>query len=80
MPAVTREETEADAAEELLEDEVVVEDSESGPGVTDYLDMALTTARDQDMTAAELMGLFFYYAHSIAEGYRQDVINSQPPG
>lgn len=78
MPAVTRDENGTDAVEEPVED-AEFQDGERGPSVTDHLDMALTVARDQDMSAAELMGLFFYYAHSIAEGYRQDIINNQPP-
>lgn len=52
----------------------LTEEVETGPAVTDYLDMALTAASDQGMTASELMGLFFYYAHSIADGFRQDVL------
>ena len=58
----------------------VTEEVETGPAVTDYLDMALTAASDQGMTASELMGLFFYYAHSIAEGFRQDVLTQDGEG
>lgn len=52
-------------------DEEVVEDT---PTVHDYLEMALQTAGEQEMSTSELMGIFFYYAHSIAESYRQDVL------
>lgn len=48
--------------------------SEGAPTVHDYLEMALQTAGEQEMSTSELMGIFFYYAHSIAESYRQDVL------
>lgn len=45
------------------------------PSVHDYLEMALEAAGEQEMSTSELMGIFFYYAHSIAESYRQDVLD-----
>ena len=68
MPASTRTDNGAPASPGVTDADA------HGPGVTDHLDMALTVARDQGMSAAELMGLLFYYAHSVAEGYRQDAL------
>lgn len=68
MPATVR--TDHDSDEQ-------VEHSPSEHGavsVTDHLDLALVAARDQGMTASELMGVLFYYAHNVAESYRQDVL------
>lgn len=43
-----------------------------GPTVSvrQYLEMAIQTAAEQRMPTSELLGIFFYYAHSIAESYR----------
>ncbi len=72
MPATTRQDNGAEVGEDV--DEGSVGPDGAPPGVTDYLDMALTAASDQGMSASELMGVFFYYAHSIADSYRQDVL------
>lgn len=74
MPAATRTDNGAEEAEPIGEAEPTEEDGRLG--VTDHLDMAVIAAQDQGMSASELMGLFFYYAHSIAEGFRQDVLSS----
>lgn len=42
--------------------------------VSQHLDAAIQAARDGQMSTSELMGLFFYYAHSIAASYRESVI------
>ncbi|MGI9596244.1 MAG: hypothetical protein ACR2QK_08795 [Acidimicrobiales bacterium] len=55
-------------------------EGEAAPKVHDYLEMALQAAADTGMSTSELMGIFFYYAHSIAESYRQDVLNQQEQG
>ena len=49
-------------------------ETQEPPSVQDYLEMALQTASDQGINTSELMGIFFYYAHSIAESYRQDML------
>jgi hypothetical protein len=47
-----------------------------GPTVSvrQYLEMAIQTAAEQQMPPSELMGIFFYYAHSIAESYRAQAL------
>ncbi len=67
MPAATHRDNggEVDTSAEPVSDQ---------PSVTDHLDRALAAAQEQEMSASELMGLFFYYAHSIAESYRQDAL------
>lgn len=44
--------------------------------VNDYLDMALAAAAEQEVSTSELLGTFFYYAHSIAESHRHDAIDA----
>lgn len=84
MPATTRVETNGsepivDLTEEApVEEHAAVEETE-GSHVTEYLDLALTAASDEGMSAAELMGLFYYYAHSIAESYRHDLMANEAP-
>ena len=80
MPAITRVEdtngtSAADPNNDVLgEQHTSGEEAGEKSRVTEYLDMALTAASDEAMSAAELMGLFHYYAYSIAESYRQDMI------
>lgn len=52
---------------------------DAAPTVNDHLEMALSVAAEQNMSTSELMGIFFYYAHSIAESYRQEAIANQLP-
>ncbi|MDH3679154.1 MAG: hypothetical protein OEV40_04305 [Acidimicrobiia bacterium] len=61
------------------ESDGAVDDVVEGPRPTvhDHLEMALEAAAEQQMATSELMGIFFYYAHSIAESYRQDVLKEQ---
>lgn len=42
--------------------------------VRQYLEMAIQTAAEQRMSTSELLGIFFYYAHSIAESYRAQAL------
>lgn len=44
--------------------------------VTRHLDQAIEAAQQAQMPTSELLGLFHYYAHSIAASYRQSVIGS----
>ena len=37
----------------------------------------LVEQTEQEMSAAELMGIFYYYTHGIAESYRQEVLADQ---
>ncbi len=48
--------------------------------VTKHLDRALEAARETEMNTSELLGLFFYYAHSIAESFRQNAIAATDQG
>lgn len=67
--------------EEVKKTEAVEpEEQAQEPTVQDYLEMALQLAGEQEMKTSELMGIFFYYAHSIAESYRQEVLSQQPAG
>ncbi len=47
-----------------------------GPAVSvqQHLEMAIQTAAEQGMPTSELLGIFFYYAHSIAESYRAQAL------
>jgi len=42
--------------------------------VTAHLDRALETAKEHEMSTSELLGLFHYYAHSIAATFRETAL------
>lgn len=42
--------------------------------VRQYLEMAIQAAAEQQMPTSELLGIFFYYAHCIAESYRAQAL------
>lgn len=44
--------------------------------VQQYLEMAVKTANDQGMSTSELLGIFYYYTHSIAESYREEALKA----
>lgn len=46
-------------------------------GVAKHLDRAIKAAQEVKMPTGELLGLFFYYAHSIATSYREDVMKKR---
>ncbi|MDZ4350885.1 MAG: hypothetical protein U1A22_15270 [Xanthomonadaceae bacterium] len=48
--------------------------------VTQHLDAAIQAAREGQMSTSELMGLFFYYAHSIAASYRESFLMASGEG
>lgn len=50
------------------------DDEETPPSVNDYLEMALAAAAESAMSTSELLGIFYYYTHSIAESYRQEAV------
>lgn len=79
MPAITSNNhvTEADPEAPLDLTDVPNGDATPTLDVAAYLDMAVEAARQNDMSASELMGMFFYYAHSVAEGFRMGVISEQ---
>ncbi len=52
----------------------VSETGEPTVSVRQYLEMAIQTAVEQRMPTSELLGIFFYYAHSIAESYRTQAL------
>jgi hypothetical protein len=70
-------------SEEVAGVEGTVSEGEK-PTVQAHLEMALQAASEQEMKTSELLGLFFYYAHSIAENYREqavrDAAGPQGPG
>lgn len=62
----------------MSEEAMAVESTESDeqkPTVQDHLEMALQAATEQGVKTSELLGLFFYYAHSIAENYREQAMS-----
>ena len=50
---------------------------EEGPTVHDHLEMALQVASEQGMSTSELLGIFYFYTHSIAESYREEVMGQE---
>lgn len=56
---------------DTAEVEPVLDDEEPEMRVTDHLEAAVRAAEAEGMPASELIGLFFYYAHSLAEEGRQ---------
>ena len=54
--------------------EPVADQEDESPTVHDYLEMALAAAAERQMSTSELMGIFFYYTHSIADSYRQEAL------
>lgn len=68
----------------MSEDEIMPTDpieslevEEPEESVEGYLDKAIQLATEEEMPAAELMGIFYYYSHGIAESYRQEVLAEQ---
>ena len=45
--------------------------SEENNTVVEYLEMAVQAAQEQEMSASELIGLLFYYAHNVAQETRE---------
>jgi hypothetical protein len=39
-----------------------------------FLDLAIQSATEHQMPMSELVGLFYYYTHSVCATYREDVI------
>ncbi len=79
MPAITSNHASEATAPDAPLDLTDVPNGDATPtlDVASYLDMAVEAARQADMSASELMGMFFYYAHSVAEGFRMGVISEQ---
>lgn len=72
MPAATRIDlTDSANGDHPTTEPVGLSDDSATPqtqrSVTEFLDMAVTAAQDTGMSHSELMGLFFYYAHCVAE-------------
>ena len=45
--------------------------------VIQHLDQAMEAARDQEMSASEIIGLLHYYAHNIAQDARESALRAQ---
>ena len=45
--------------------------------VIEHLEMAIKAAQDEEMSASEIMGLLFYYAHNIAQEARENAMRDQ---
>lgn len=50
------------------------EDVQQPMSVQQMLEIAIQTASDRGMSTSELLGIFYYYTHSIAESYREDAL------
>lgn len=61
-------------ASEGLEAEADVEPEEERQTVQGYLELAVRTAAEEGMNTSELLGLFYYYTHSLADSYRQEAL------
>ena len=49
-----------------------------GPGeVIEHLDAAVAAAERANMSASEIMGMLFYYAHNIAPRARETALENQ---
>lgn len=46
--------------------------------VIEHLDAAVAAAREEDMSASEILGLLFYYAHNVAQDAREAALSEQP--
>lgn len=51
--------------------------SEENNTVVEYLEMAVQAAQEQEMSASELIGLLFYYAHNVAQETRELALQNQ---
>lgn len=45
--------------------------------VIQHLDQAMQAARDQEMSASEIIGLLHYYAHNVAQDARESALRDQ---
>ena len=45
--------------------------------VIEHLELAMQAARDQEMSASEIIGLLHYYAHNIAQDARECALREQ---
>jgi hypothetical protein len=45
--------------------------------VIEHLDAAIAAAREEDMSASEVLGLLFYYAHNVAQDARESAMREQ---
>lgn len=45
--------------------------------VIEHLDAAVTAAREEDMSASEILGLLFYYAHNVAQDARESALRKE---
>lgn len=45
--------------------------------VIEHLELAMQAARDQEMSASEIIGLLHYYAHNIAQDAREAALREQ---
>lgn len=50
---------------------------EDSISVVEHLDRAVQVAQDQDMSASEIIGLLFYYAHNVAQEARESAMRQQ---
>ncbi len=51
--------------------------SERTSEVIEHLDAAVAAAESANMSASEIMGMLFYYAHNIAQRARETALENQ---
>ncbi len=44
--------------------------------VQQHLEAAVKTASENGVTTSDLLGMFYYYTHSIAESYRAEALRA----
>lgn len=54
--------------------EVEADAEEERQTVQGYLELAVRTAAGEGMNTSELLGLFYYYTHSLADSYRREAL------
>lgn len=50
--------------------------TDAGNPVVGHLEAAVEAAREVDMSASELMGLLFFYAHNVAQQAREAALQT----
>lgn len=45
--------------------------------VIEHLDAAVAAAREEGMSASEILGLLFYYAHNVAQDARESALSQK---
>ncbi len=52
--------------------------AERSKEVVKHLDAAVAAAQSVDMSTSEIIGMFFYYAHNLAQQARETALQGAP--